>query len=284
MISVFDYSKITFPTKGDNLDVIRPYYGYFAHPAVPFAAVAMYLLFSGPFCGAIRSLTGLKRGGPTIKIITVVHSFLLTVYSAWTFYNAFGIVSEVYVLYSQTGEGFISTFYTMCCDGTGTLWTKYDLGSWIWHFYISKFYEFIDTWIILLKGDKPMLLQTYHHAGVVLIMWSMVVTHNVNGGMIITVLNSFIHTIMYTYYTLMALKLELPKKLKKVVKSFITSSQLTQFVVGVSGSVPTYFVSGCLTEAQIMSQAGIQIYTIILIYLFADFFHKEYVLEVRKKN
>ena len=109
-----------------------------------------------------------EEGGPTIKIITIVHSFLLTVYSAWTFYNAFGIVSEVYGLYSQTGEGFISTFYTMCCDGTGTLWTKYDLGSWIWHFYISKFYEFIDTWIILLKGDKPMLLQTYHHAGVVL--------------------------------------------------------------------------------------------------------------------
>lgn len=281
---VFDYSKFTFPAKGDNLDVVRAYYGYFAHPAVPFAAVAMYLLFSGPFCDAIRSSMGLKRGGSAIKGLTIVHSFLLTVYSGWTFYNVFKIVSEVHGLYSQAGQGFISAFYSMCCDGSGTLWNKHDLGSWIWHFYISKFYEFVDTWIILLKGDQPMLLQTYHHAGVVLIMWSMVVTHNVNGGMIITVLNSGIHTIMYTYYVFMALKIELPRKVKKIVKSLITSSQLTQFVVGVSASVPTYFISGCLTEAQVMSQAAIQVYTVILIGLFADFFYKEYVLEVGKKK
>jgi hypothetical protein len=58
----------------------------------------------------------------------------------------------------------------------GTLWTDKDFGFWVSHFYISKFWEFLDTWIIILKGKKPILLQTYHHAGVVLLMWMFTVS------------------------------------------------------------------------------------------------------------
>ena len=55
--------------------------------------------------------------------------------------------------------------------------------------------------IIILKGRKPMLLQTYHHAGVVIIMWACTMTKNVAGGGYVLVANSFIHSLMYTYYT-----------------------------------------------------------------------------------
>jgi len=41
-----------------------------------------------------------------------------------------------------------------------------------WWFYLSKFYEVIDTAVIILKGRKSSLLQTYHHAGAMICMWA----------------------------------------------------------------------------------------------------------------
>src|SRR3546814_19418142 len=49
-----------------------------------------------------------------------------------------------------------------------------------------------------------MFLQTYHHAGVVLTMWAMCVSAEAT-VFVCVCLNSFIHTIMYTYYAFSAL-------------------------------------------------------------------------------
>lgn len=276
----FDYSTINFAAKGDYLDPLRAYYGYFTHPALAFGSVALYLLFSSSLCGAIAKSLGLKSDSSSIKMLTIVHSLLLAIYSGWTFVNAYSITSEVFGLFRASGNNWWAAFTLMCCDGDGLLWHKHDMGTWIWHFYISKYYEFVDTWIILLKGGKPMILQTYHHAGVVLLMWAICVTQNTTCGMILTVLNSGIHTIMYTYYTLTALKIKLPFKV--MIKQFITSSQIIQFLVGIGFSAPTYFVSGCHSEASTFSQAFLHLYTIILIGLFASFAHQEYVVKARK--
>jgi hypothetical protein len=40
-----------------------------------------------------------------------------------------------------------------------------------WMFYVSKFYEVVDT-AIIVKGKRSSTLQTYHHAGARLGMWS----------------------------------------------------------------------------------------------------------------
>ena len=51
------------------------------------------------------------------------------------------------------------------CDVDGTMWVEKGFSFWAFHFYISKFYEFLDTWIIILKGKKVSFLQEFHHAG-----------------------------------------------------------------------------------------------------------------------
>ena len=38
-------------------------------------------------------------------------------------------------------------------------------------FYLSKYYEVIDSIILLLKGKKVGQLQSYHHAGALISMW-----------------------------------------------------------------------------------------------------------------
>ena len=67
---------------------------------------------------------------------------------------------------------------------------------WVYLFYISKYYEFIDTWIVCLKGRKPLFLQLYHHIGAVIGMWLLYITHN-PWVWVFLVFNSFINSIMY---------------------------------------------------------------------------------------
>ena len=53
----------------------------------------------------------------------------------------------------------------------GRLWNE-GLAFWGWLFYISKYYEVINTLIILAQGKRSLTLQMYHQAGAMLSMWA----------------------------------------------------------------------------------------------------------------
>lgn len=53
----------------------------------------------------------------------------------------------------------------------GRLWNE-GLAFYGWLFYLSKFYEIVDTFIVLAKGKKSSVLQTFHHAGAMMALWA----------------------------------------------------------------------------------------------------------------
>ncbi|GAM87468.1 hypothetical protein ANO11243_054930 [Dothideomycetidae sp. 11243] len=108
----------------------------------------------------------------------------------------------------------------------GRLWNE-GLAFWGWTFYLSKFYEVVDTLVILARGKRSPTLQTYHHAGAMLCMWAGMRWMSPPIWMFVF-LNSFIHTLMYVYYTLAALRVKVPTR----VKQTLTTMQIMQFVVG----------------------------------------------------
>jgi hypothetical protein len=61
------------------------------------------------------------------------------------------------------------------CDSVqngGAMW-KAGMGRLAFLFYLSKYYEFVDTIILVVKRKRVLLLQTYHHAGAVRVQrWS----------------------------------------------------------------------------------------------------------------
>ena len=113
-----------------------------------------------------------------------------------------------------------------------------------------------------------MFLQTYHHAGVVLISWGFVVTKNTALGVMLVVLNSFIHTLMYTYYVFSAFGFNSP------LKKFLTQAQILQFLIGGGLVIPLYW--SCLNPAQALTTVALHAYLVVLIYLFAMFYVKSY--------
>lgn len=119
----------------------------------------------------------------------------------------------------------------------GRMW-KEGLSFWGWWFYLSKFYEVLDTVIILAKGKRSTTLQTYHHAGAMLSMWAGMSYMSPPIWMFVFI-NSGIHAMMYTYYTVSALGVRVPQ----VIKRTLTTMQILQFLVGASFAALHLFVS-----------------------------------------
>ena len=144
------------------------------------------------------------------KYFVVVHNIVLALYSFATFVAMFRAIAQTLPgwdaassglwraetadalckLHGPRGLGDAATFNTtiniweaknslikLGVDGVpdtmdvGRLWNE-GLAFWGWMFYVSKFYEVLDTFIILAKGKRSATLQTYHHAGAMLCMWA----------------------------------------------------------------------------------------------------------------
>jgi hypothetical protein len=140
------------------------------------------------------------------KLFVVLHNVFLAVYSAWTFVGMFlafrssfpdtddrnglvGVVDSLCKINGPRGYGNAATYSPITDEWSipnpafhltngmpdptdvGRLWNQ-GLAYFGWFFYLSKFYEVVDTVIILAKGKKSSTLQTYHHAGAMMCMWA----------------------------------------------------------------------------------------------------------------
>ncbi|KAJ3115220.1 hypothetical protein HDU96_001004 [Phlyctochytrium bullatum] len=188
------------------------------------------------------------------------------------------------------------------CDRDSHVWNT-GLYYWSWLFYLSKYYEIVDTIIILLKGRPSSLLQSYHHAGAIITMF-LCVQSQATATWIFVVFNSFIHTIMYCYYALTTIGVRPPKQMKKM----LTTMQISQFLIGKhalgpvavlisfsspnikGGSLATSYViiPGCMKLDKDLKNSEILAYTVTigylipLTYLFVDFARKTYA-EIYKR-
>lgn len=246
----------------DRLPDDLPWLSFFLRPQVVVGLIIFYLFSKHPL-KALRDFVSFNPKHPNFKAFVAAHNLGLAIFSAICAYNSWPIVLKH--LYNR---GAYDTF----CDVDGSLWGPEGLGSWNIIFYVSKFYEFVDTWILVLKGKEPSFLQTYHHAGVALLAWAAVVSHS--GWLLsLTLLNSVIHTMMYTYFFIKTVH---PKAEIKIAR-YLTMSQIGQFVVGIASTI---FVLGageaCHSETSRYSLALGEVYVAGLIVLFANFSKKKY--------
>lgn len=175
---------------------------------------------------------------PLFKLFVILHNLVLCLYSVWTFTGMISAINNTKDLIKLNFEhnnikiesNFQSFFQSVCDIENGIFNLNLPFNSLLlygWLFYVSKFYEVLDTVIILLKGKPSSLLQSYHHAGAMMCMWAGIRFQS-PPIWIFVVFNSFIHSLMYFYFTLSCLKIRVPNLFKRV----LTSMQITQFVVG----------------------------------------------------
>ncbi|KAK0711346.1 fatty acid elongase-like protein [Lasiosphaeris hirsuta] len=257
-------------------DIPNHVYQAVLDPKVPLTIAAVYTV-TAKLLNAYNRSTGKKPWAvsktTTFRWLVVLHNILLAVYSAWTWWGMFGALRRSMV--SPLGPSGLSGFVDSVCylNGPGGLgnavFYSEDANAWIshssevvltsdgapsphdmgriwneglafygWLFYLSKFYEVIDTLIILAKGRLGSTLQTYHHAGAMMCMWAGM-RYNSAPIWMFVFFNSGIHAMMYTYYTVTSFNVRVPMFIKRT----LTSLQITQFIVGASYAMLHSFVN-----------------------------------------
>jgi len=195
-----------------------------------------------------------------LNTVSIIHNSALILFSGTTFI----LLSKI--LY-QKGIVYQSNYYFQ-----DPVFEKI-----MYYFYLSKYYEFMDTFILYLKGKKPLFLQKFHHIGAV-ICWHLCYVYKVDSIWIPTFVNSFIHTIMYSYYLGCLLKVNQVR----FIKQYLTSLQLIQL------TIPNYFsLYYYYPPAETIFKYNIikifTVYVFCLVILFSEFYYNNYIAKNKIK-
>eukprot|EP00762_Andalucia_godoyi_P004770 ANDGO_03547.mRNA.1 Putative elongation of fatty acids protein DDB_G0272012 len=131
-----------------------------------------------------------------------LHNMILCVWSA---IMMVGTLFEMYNLYVADENGIRSSGYSsrmerlFCRSFSEPPRQTARLQYWAYVYYLSKFYELIDTVIMVLKKKKLIFLHVYHHAIVIAMVYSWLDAHMVFHAYGL-LFNVGIHVVMYYYY------------------------------------------------------------------------------------
>ena len=156
-----------------------------------------------------------------------------------------------------------------------------ELNFWTTLFILSKFVEFGDTFFLVFKKSPLTFLHVYHHVTVAMYTW-FGGTDGSSVGHWFCAMNYGVHSVMYTYFMLKSLGVNLPS----TVARSITILQLSQFIMGlvciVVAAVRLWQGKECNTT-ETCAIVGLIIYGSYFV-LFLNFFYHRYVKGRSKKD
>mmetsp|Transcript_14726 Transcript_14726/g.31564 ORF Transcript_14726/g.31564 Transcript_14726/m.31564 type:complete len:277 (+) Transcript_14726:66-896(+) len=194
---------------------VTPFSGY----AAPWITVGVYFVL-------IRVLQMVMKGRKPFEfpMLLFVHNFLLSIASAvlWA--------ALVFVLVEKALEYNLAQ---MICSkdmhDDGRLQLIYYIN------YFFKYYELLDTFLLVLRNKPVPFLHEYHHAATLILTWSQQREHSTVQWVPI-VLNLLVHILMYYYYAMSAIKIRV------TWKKYLTTVQILQFVIDVMACAYAYGV------------------------------------------
>lgn len=139
--------------------------------------------------------------------------------------------------------------------------------------YLLKFYELIDTVLLVLKKKPVDMLHFYHHAATLLLVYTQLVFADTVQWVPIMI-NLLVHVIMYYYYFITSCG-----KHQIWWKKYLTVFQIAQFVIDLIACWSAYLLllfypKGC-HGGHLGAISGVAIITSYL-FLFIDFFKRTY--------
>lgn len=185
-------------------------------------------------------------------------------------YNLYQCILNAWTVYAMYHEVLTNPWFkglwgnTPQNDSNG-----YRIAILVWVHYNNKFIELLDTvWMILRKKNEQVsFLHCYHH---ILLIWAWFFVCKFEAGgdcYFGASVNSFIHVIMYGYYTLALLNFPCPWK------KWITNCQMLQFMLCLSHSIYVV-IKGNMPIELPLAQGFVMINMLVL---FGQFYVKSYL-------
>lgn len=156
------------------------------------------------------------------KTFSLFHNFNMYAISIVCFLGiSYGVAQTLYL------HGLNKGIEYLFCDSRREYINKGPLFFWMYVFYLSKFYELIDTVLIVLRKSKLLFLHVYHH-WVTMLLCIVCLNSSNPYQWSATGLNALVHIPMYYYYLCAILKIDL------WWKKYMTQFQIVQFCLDIS--------------------------------------------------
>lgn len=171
-----------------------------------------------------------------------------------------------------------SVYESICVP---SYWTDIVCGFWVSMFCFSKLPEFGDTIFIVLRKQPLIFLHWYHHMSTLVVcMYSH--AEYAPQGRWYAVMNYSIHSIMYSYYALKAMRIRVSNK----IAMLITTLQILQMVVGTAIAIMSMHykhVQGLPCHVTDQNAIVSLVIYISYFFLFAQFFYGRYLAAPKLK-
>ncbi|XP_014487719.1 PREDICTED: elongation of very long chain fatty acids protein AAEL008004-like, partial [Dinoponera quadriceps] len=139
-----------------------------------------------------------------------------------------------------------------------------------WYYFLLKIFDWLDTIFFVLrkKQSHVSFLHVYHHSGMAIITWICVKYLPGGHSTFIGLINTFVHSIIYTYYLLSSIKINMISW-----KKHITQLQMIQFFI-----VALHFTQLFWTHCGYPKWTAIFIIPqdVFMLVLFGDFYYNTY--------
>jgi len=153
-------------------------------------------------------------------VFRVVHNAILCFGS---FVMVTAMVTQLIGIYQRGGVE------SLFCDAN-QIQLQGDLYFWYYVFFLSKFYEFLDTFVLIARRKPVSFLHCFHHFITAFLCWVGLV-NALSIQWITIVLNGSVHVFMYYYYLAQTLGGDV------WWKKHLTTGQISQFVLDILGSL-----------------------------------------------
>jgi len=271
VLNMIDFSKVpvvsallnemeNFTSSDYNPSFVEPLTGSIAYWAI---------------CYGLKKYTAQRSDKIDVKNVAIVHNIILIVLSVVMMVGGIHALWQRYV-----GEGFMGCFCAGSMRRAGTVLDG-PAGFWMKVYYLSKYYELGDTFLLCLKGHKTIPLHLYHHVIMLWGTWSWGRYEAFEGMLWCVIVNSIIHTFMYTYYLLAVFG-------KRVWwKKYLTGAQIVQFLTGmIYVTIYLYLAhtrdDGCGEKERLYAAWVAHIVNCTFVFLFTQFYISSY--SVKAKN
>ncbi|RZF45218.1 hypothetical protein LSTR_LSTR012641 [Laodelphax striatellus] len=232
---------------------------------IPFIIIAIFLLFTyymGP-----KYMRG--RQPYRLEKIAIVYNVMQMILNGYLF------ITGIRLIYWPLR-------HSLLCQPveTGTSPREIQILDGVWLYYLIKMIDVIDSVFIILrkKYSQLSLLHIYHHAGMILVSWIGIKYVPGGQGVLMGVINCFVHVVMYGYYLLTLVD---KRYTSSWWKKHITQLQMLQFItICVHHLMATVMNCGYPRFLSILLVLG----TSLLIYLFAIFYFHAYIEPEKQKK
>ncbi len=219
------------------------------------------LILANPLCMTSCVISYLMTCSILRKYMQTRNTYVLSV--PMQVYNFAQIVLNVYMIY-----GLVPLMQNNIFGINASYSTRIE--HFVYVHYLSKYLDFFDTFFMILrkKSNQLSFLHIYHHSTIGLIWGSLLFVGHGNGTAAFgALLNSIVHTIMYSHYLCTSMGYHNP--FKKVV----TQVQMVQFCTCIVHSLSVMAYEKVYPRHIAWLQF---MYHIQMIFLFGNFYKKNY--------